>query len=505
MLRFKAARAFWAAASVLALLFSLFTAPISAADSSAAKEKSSLFDSVVSLVSEKGASLVKDNLPTVGDFLCAQIFTHLGVDYTDSYTKEIKQVNQKLTEIQNSLIEILKDQKKQVSQNTILAFYNTVDVFSTTVYPLYASYSALTVREASHALTPEQARAAEAEFYNNNLKNILFGSSTSTGDLYLQLTTLLDKIALPNVTAGNLSLMDHYTVSYEHLWAFDSQSFGPKREFLEYVSATALEGLILYAFQNAYETGQASEIQKEVARNRWNRVRAAAEKAFAYLQKELQALEKLEKQRQDSGTILHYSTGKLLSRELYVAKAFPCGEKNHYTYATSLNTTRQGNIRAVEVLTLNCASFVDIIQKDFLQYKKNYNRETCTMAQFLQAAGFSCADWNHSLYRSQKMTHQGTTFTNEYYKFQVNYFSQNGLSANSVHWGQLQYKVFGSPTPRLGSEKNWSYIAFVGANGVLIGSYDTIYSDIGNTTVDAIFRMFSPRRSSLPTPLGKVR
>lgn len=147
----------------LTMIFPTFTMMINAGGGdtvsaqAAGTQETSLFDSVINLVSEKGAGIVKDSLPTVGDYLCAQVFDCLGIDYTDSYTKQIKEVNKKLGEIQNSLVEILKNQEKRISQNTMIEFYNTVDVFSGTVYPIYAGYSAMTVKEASGAYTKEQA------------------------------------------------------------------------------------------------------------------------------------------------------------------------------------------------------------------------------------------------------------------------------------------------------------------------------------------------------------
>lgn len=495
----------------LTMIFPTFTMMINAGGGdtvsaqAAGTQETSLFDSVINLVSEKGAGIVKDSLPTVGDYLCAQVFDCLGIDYTDSYTKQIKEVNKKLGEIQNSLVDILKNQEKRISQNTMIEFYNTVDVFAGTVYPIYAGYSAMTVKEASGAYTKEQAEEEEATFYKNNLEHILFGSSTSTGDLYLQLKTLLEKITLPNVTTGNLSLMNHYNVTYEHLWAFDTQSFAPKREFLEYVSATALEGLVLYAFQNAYETKNASDTQKEIYRDRWARIKAAAEKAFKYLQKEINELDKQEQNRKDTNSVLHYASGKVLSAKLYVSKAFPTSGSNHYTYASRRSTTRQGNKRTVKVYALNNASFVDMIQSDFQNYKKNYNKDNnFTMAQFLQTAGFTCNDWNHSLYRKQRMKHEGSTLSNEYYKFYTSYVSQNGNSVDEVYWGDLKYKVFGSPTPRYYNGKDWSHIAFAGTDGILLGSYDEIYSDNGNTTVDAIYNMFQGNMNNMPEVFGKV-
>lgn len=463
----------------------------------------SMFDSVLKLISEKGASIVKDNMPAVGDFLCAQVFDYLGIDYRDSYTKEISEINDKLSQINKNLAEIIKNQNKMESQNTMIDFLNNVDVFSSAVYPIYESYAALSVKESDSGLLKQEVEQLEEKFYNQSLSKLYFGSSSSTGDLYLQLKVLLDKITNPNRTS-NLSLMEHYTVTYEHLWAFDTQSFEPKREFLEYVSTVAMEGLILYTFQNTYQMKFADELQEVEYSRKWKEIKNSAQNAFEYLQKEINVLDELEKKRNDTNTVLHYSTGNILSKDMYISKF--CSDSSHYTYASSHSTTRQGNMRTVRVFALNNNSFIDVIQKEFKEYKKNYNKgNDFLVSDFLKSAGFKCSDWNHSLYRSQYMKHEGTTITNEYYKFYVSYLNRNGNDTDSTQWTQLVYKVLGSPTPKKNDSKDWSYMAFVDENGVLLGSYDEIYDDNGNTTVDAIYSMVRGACAKIPSTRGKVR
>lgn len=468
-------------------------------------KESSVFDGILKLVSEKGADLIKDNLPTVGDFLCSKVFDYIGIDYTDSYTKELKEVNEKLDKIQSDLQTIIKNQQRGESQNTIDSFFNVVDTFSTTIHPLYAGYNTLMRQEKENTLTKEQVQNQEAQLYEN-LDKIVFGNGTSTGDLYLQLTTLLGKITEPSRTI-NKTLMEHYVITYEHRWAFDTQSFAPKKEFLGYVSTSAMEGLMLYTFKHlqGMTINENNVSQQAILETRWADVKSKSELAFAYLQNEIKAVEKAEKASKDTNTVTHYSTGKKLSKELYVSKAFPASNENHYTYTSSHSTTRQGNMRTVRVYALNNASFVEIIQREFTTYKANYSKPNATMKDFLQSADFTCSDWNHSLYGKQRMKHEGSSMTNEYYKFYISYVSVDGNSLSETYWGQLKYKVFGSPTPVYdGNKKDWSYIAFVAPNGVLLGSYDEIYSDNGNTTVDAIYRMFRGSRGSVPENMGKV-
>lgn len=471
----------------------------------------SLFDGVLELVAEKGSGIVKDNLPMVGDYLCAQLFDYIGIDYTDSYTKELKNVNKKLDEIETGLKEILANQQKQIAQNTMIDFYNNVDVFSKTVYPLYAGFNTMMLNEVDEKYSPEQARIEQEKFYNNNLKNILFGSSTSTGDLYLQLINLLDKITVPNKAEENKTLMEYYHTTYAYLWAFEMQSFNPKREFLGYVSTTVLEGLTLYAFQNAYEIRNAEELENEpqkiIYQERWNAIKSAAEKAIDYLQNEIKELDKKEAQSNEKNSTFHYASGKTVSRKLFTGKA-PGGKDRYYGYCTSANTTRQGNVRHVKYYTLDCRDFVNKITNDYNNYKKNYKKASSyTITDFLKEIGFTCDNWNCAgLYRGQSHKYEGTKFTTEFWRFYVEFTKFDG-AATSEQWGRLRYAVLGSPGSWYSEYADKEFMGFVSEDGFLIGSYETIYSESGNTVVDNIRVMVCGYSSSYtwdPSDKGKV-
>lgn len=477
----------------------------------AKSEEKSLFDGILELVAEKGSGIIKDNLPTVGDFLCSQIFDYMGIDYSDSYTKELKNVNKKLDEIENDLKEVLANQQKQIAQNTMIDFYNNVDVFSKTVYPIYAGFNAMMLNEVDEIYTSEQARVEQEKFYNNNLKNILFGSSTSTGDLYLQLLNLLDKIVVPNKAEENKTLMEYYQATYVYLWAFEMQSFNPKREFLGYVSTTIMEGLMLYAFQNAYEIRNAIELENEpqkiIYQERWKSIQAAATKAMDYLQNEIKNLEKVELESEEKNSTLHYATGLKISKKLYSGK-IGGGSDRYYSYGTSRNTTRQGNIRHVEYITLNCRDFVNKIANDYNNYKKNYKKpNNFTIPDFLKEIGFTCDNWNAvGLYRGQSHKYEGSKFTTEFWRFYVEFTKFDG-TATSEQWSRIRYAVLGSPGSWYSSYSEENYIGFVGENGYLIGNFETIYSDIGNTVVDNVRFMvvqYTFSSSWDPTNKGKV-
>jgi len=159
----------------------------------------------------------------------------------------VKAIQQELKGIIKTLNEQNADAKKRDSRNTLDLFFNVVDIFTTTVGPLYAGYDNILTRVKNGTLTLETGTAEEKQFYENNLKNIVFGNGMSTGSLYLQLNALMEKIVQPSQTL-NKTLMEHYFATYEHLWAFEMQSYQPKEEFLGYVMTALMEGITLYTF-----------------------------------------------------------------------------------------------------------------------------------------------------------------------------------------------------------------------------------------------------------------
>lgn len=479
---------------------------------SLASSETTLFDGVLNLIAKKGAGIIKDNLPTVGDYLCAQIFDSFEIDYTDSYTKELSNVNKKLDEIEENLKEIIENQKKQVSQNTMIDFFNAVDVFSQTVYPIYAGYNNMIISEKEEKYSAEKAREQQQLFYENNLQSILFGSSTSTGDLYLQLINLLNKVVIPNRTVESVTLLEHYHITYAHLWAFESQTFVPKKEFLGYVSTTILEGLVLYSFQNAYEIRKAeeagNEVQKVIYKERWKEIKSCSDKALKYLQDEINNINDKEKESFEKDTTLHYSTGTIVSRTLYSGKVRSASDR-YYSYASSTYADRLKSKIIVKYVTLNNEKFIKQVQNEYLAHLKNYKKDSkYTIVDFLKDAGFSCDNWDCiGLYMSQSYKHEGNTFTTEYFNFYVNHVNLYGKTINE-QWVILKYEVLSVPIPKYYDYEKQNYLGFVGVDGYLIGSFEQIYSDIGsgNKVVDKIYSAVDVNRVYRDASTkGKVR
>ena len=79
--------------------------------------ESTLFDGVLNLIAEKGAGIIKDNLPTVGDYLCAQIF--------DSFEKgHIRYLNEDLQKKTEESIAQAKREAIQKAEEARIAAEN---------------------------------------------------------------------------------------------------------------------------------------------------------------------------------------------------------------------------------------------------------------------------------------------------------------------------------------------------------------------------------------------
>lgn len=480
--------------------YSLNTVVSAASDDSGS---TSLLDGIISLVAEKGSNIIRTNLPAIGDYLCAQVFDYIGIDYTNSYTKELDKVNKKLEDIEESIEQVLDNQANAGSYIVMRDFNSAVETFSNAFHPIYCGYNTLIRNEKDGVYSPLEAEAKETVFYKKNIEIKVVGSQISTGYLYEQLCTLLRKTIKPD-SMSYASLMEVYNNTHEHLWAFNTMSLAPKKEFIGYVATTIMEGLMLYMFQNNYEIREAMRIDDQanitVNNKKFDTVLELTQKAFQILQAELEAVEKEEREALQTGTIFHYASGKSLSNKLYVDNIRR--DKNNYTYKSYYNITRQNNVRNLSVITLNNRDFVSQIENDFVNYKKNYKTgNNFTVSQFLQVAGFNCDNWNNNgLYKGQSFTHEGSTFTTEYYRFYLDYTTQTGLPT-STNWGYIRYAVLGSPNTNY-PDADFNLMAFVDASGVLMGSYDTIYEDIGNTVIDVLAGM--NRGSSVPNVKGKV-
>lgn len=481
----------------------------------AAAETTSVFDGIIDLIAGKGMDLLKSNLPTIGDFLGKQIFDYLGIDYSDSITKELKEVNERLNAIESGLTQILDKLDKNESRTTMQSFFNNVDTFSYTVSSLYSGYNEVMRDELEGGKYEGDAEGAlnnENEFYNKFLKNLVFGSSTSTGGLYQQLMTLSNMITQPSATS-KLTLMEHYDTAYRYLWAFDMQSFAPKTEFLGYVGTNLVQGVLLYAFQNrcAVREADGNAAAQAVYDAEWVNVYNAAGKAFNYLAEAIKELNAQIDERDKNNTTLHYATNIAVSRELFTGRLMTskhtADASNHFQYLSAKYTSRQKTDRYYVNYALNARDFGEKVRQEFAEYKtNNHKASSFTLSDYLREIGFTCSNWsNAGLYEGQSYTHKGVRITNEHSYLYTEYVDQSGNKQNICH-AQVDWKVFGSPRESFKDGCDNLYMAFVDANGTLVGSCEGISYDSG-TLANVVARCVKSyyNYSSMTGKLGKVR
>lgn len=484
---------------------------------STATSASSVFSGVINLVSEKGADLLKDALPTIGDFIGSKIFDFFGIDYTDSFTKELQKVNDRLTNIEKDLKDILSAMKKSESATVIDSFFNSVDTFADRVSGLYAGYNSLMRDElegGKYYNDPTAAAEAEQKFYDGNLKNLVFGSASSSGDLYQQLMSLARKVTAPSATS-TLTLMEHYDATYKYRWAFDIQSFAPKADFIGYTCSNLLQGVILYAFDNSLATREAESTGDNATvttlAKYWENVSEAVNAAFDYLKGEIDSLDSLISSREANNSALHYATNTLVSRYLYTGRMMNSSKladpSNHFQYLSSRYATSQKTDRWYVNYALSATAIADSVRSEFAAYKVNYHKSSSfTLSDYLRETGFTCDNWNNAgLYESQSYTHKGSRVTNEHSYLYVRYVGSDGSDRN-LCYAHVDWKVLGSPRRTYSSGYDSLFMAFVGVNGVLIGSYSGIEygkGTLANSVAGCVKSYYS--YSKMTGKMGKVR
>ncbi len=477
---------------------------------------------VLDLLRGDSASIITDNLPSVAGFVCSSVISYFtSKDNNDKLIEQVNLVNERVKAVQqelkgiiNTLNEQNADAKKRDSRNTLDSFFNVVDTFTTTVGPLYAGYDSIVTREKDGTLTQEAGLAEEKQFYEKNLKNIVFGNGTSTGSLYLQLTTLMEKIVQPSHTL-NKTLMEHYFATYEHLWAFEMQSYQPKEEFLGYVMASLMEGITLYTFQHTYE----AEINKEnpsqlaILATRWKTFKEKTDLATAYLKEELRVLDEAKANSTESNSTLHYASGKTVSKQLFVGSVKPNSNyQNYFTYAGYYALSKNVGGAGLVMETLDNDSFLALILQDYKNYKTNYKKaDSYTMAEFLKDIGFSSDDWDvNGLYRKQNYTKYGNIIFGYSWQFGIDYYDNLGNKNCAVYSAaDLRFSARSVIQPRvvITTNADFKYLAFVSNDGVLLGSYKKTFDSRGEKDVPSMMIYHTLRTKAYlenVSKLGKV-
>jgi hypothetical protein len=481
---------------------------------------SSTLSGIMDLVVSKGGELLKDNLPTIGDFLASTVFDAIGIDYTDSYTKKLAEVTSKLEEIHSDIKTLLNNQQDGDLRTYLNSFYDTIDVISSKVYPIYCGYNTLMRMEKDKKYSEAEAAVQEKSFYELNLQNLLLGTSVSTGALDTQINTLAGKVIQVATTqsAANINVVDLFTSVYKPHWAFDSQSIEPTRNFLSYVSATLLESATLFEFQCTYElnyyTQQKLTSQLTVINNKWSAVKTKVNKAFALIKTYYDKISETENYNKTTATVLHYATNTRFSTKLYVAQNFNVSKSSRTGYPFNYNSPYlvyrekyQSSNTYSTVKSFNQSSLVDTFVKEYKTYCSYYGKSSdYTFNNYIKEVGFTSDSAYDGFYRNWSYEHTGNLFTTEKYHFNLYYAKLDGDTNGWVGF-RIKLPVGGSADLYF---HEWlitrSLASFVKADGYLYGSYDEIYSTSGSTIPNALGLIFNTySRQSQDLRNGKVR
>lgn len=455
---------------------------------------SSLFDTIIGLIRDHGADLIKSTLPTVGDYLCVQVFSSLGIDYTDSYTAEISKLYTELTDINNKLDEIINE----FNFITLRDFNKSVKAVSKAITPTYKTYDQLRADELNGNYTKEQASIEEKSLYD-----IVEGLATDKGDFYKAYWDFLELVVTPDSTNANMSLMDLYTACFRSQWGFETEALRNKKEFLTQISVLAYEGFALWTYAYYYnQQSNATTADKNQHKNTYNQMKIDAEQAFQVLQDELNAVIKAEDDGLSGSQTTHYYNSKAkskvdfrLSTKLYTGKlyynlngAHYVDESNYFLYTASIFYPRTNN-RSCWLSYLSNFDYGRQIAADYNAYKTRTKQDSSfTLSKYLTYMGFTNADENaKGLYIGQIHRHEGWKLSSEYDYYDVVYIDQNGQE-QTVNYCTFSNKALQSPTVDYTEHCYDSFFAIVNPDGYLHGSYEEIELSGGSNSTKIMHR-----------------
>lgn len=475
----------------------------------------SFYDKIIQLISEKGASIVKSTLPTVGDYLCAKVFSALGIDYTDSYTAEISKIYSELTAISTQLEAILN----QFDLNILRDFNKTLKAVSKAVTPTYKTYDQLRADELANKYTEEETKKEEKALFN-----IIEKLTTEAGPFYSIYQDFLQLIVTPDNINIYKTLIELYTTCFKSQWAFETEALAAKKDFLTQISIVAYQGFSLwtYVYYYSQETTD-TNVDKDYYHNVYTQMQGYAESAFQVLQSELNAVIKAENDGLNNSQTTHYyndsATSKVdvrVSTKLYNGKLFstrPRDGQKYGTYSDSTNYFSYGRKRRHDrnnrydywhsyLVNLDLGRQ---IAADYNAYKTRTKQDSSfTLSKYMTYLGFTNADENaKGLYIGQQYRHTGTVVTNEYYYWDVIYIDQNGQE-QTVNYTSLSEKVWQSRQSYYTEHCTDSFFAIVDTSGYLYGSYTETHIGYGNTANDVYYILGKPKTYTVGEKLGKV-
>lgn len=480
------------------------------------RASASFFDTIVNLISEKGASIVKNMLPTVGDFLCAKVFSALGIDYTDSYTAEITKIYAELTSINTKLDEVIN----QFNLNTLREFNKSLKAVSKAVMPTYKTYDQLRADELAEKYTVEQAKKEEGALYN-----IVEAMTTEVGNFYPAYQNFLDLIVSPDSTNPHKSLMEFYSTCFKSQWGFDTEALRNKKNFLTQISIVAYQGFALWTYAYYYNQENSTiEADKNQHKNTYTQMQNYAEPAFKLLQSELNAVIKTQNEGLSTGQVTHYNnnstkTGRSdvrVSTRLYNGKIFSYRPRegistnasdpsNYFSYERDERLNRYHGTRNYYHKYLMNLDLGRQIAADYNAYKTRTKQgNSFTLSKYMTHMGFSNAsDSATGLYIGQQYRHKGNFFTNEYYYWDLIYIDQNGKE-QTANYCSVVHKVRRTRTLSYTEHCTDSFFAIVDPSGYLHGNYEERKLGMGDTGMYQYYALSKPKTYKLSDKLGKV-
>lgn len=451
----------------------------------------SIISSLINIVAERGSSIITKEIDNWGLAILNNVFKAVGLDFlvTSSqpdYSSCFKEINDRLTAIENTLQEIKTSIDQKEATRVMDNFRNTFDTIKTAIDPIISGLADCADREKAATTDAEKEAILQEEvyYYENYVKNLEYTNSFAE-----RVITLAKIITAPSSNAQN-TLMRCFNVTaldMPGIYPWDSMRVNSQTQFLAYVTTTLLKAMSVARYEISYRHANTTlESEKTFWSTTNDELNEAVTPALDLLQKEMNTI--LENQKSiDSGTLTHIATGIKVNKRLGVTSFDQ--SKGHNVMSYYKNTFRRGTAGYQEyyedfnryLLTGASDILYQYMMSDYAKFMTatagNYN--SFTFMSYLYYIGFDANNTSFfacdGLFWKMDYHHTGSTFTTEYDYLDVVHINSRGQQQSSTA-AYIEDRVWRKQRYFTGSGYSNKYLVFLQPNSdYVMGNYSMKY------------------------------
>lgn len=460
------------------------------------KEAVGVVSGIISYFATRGSSIIAKQIDNWGLSILNKVFKAVGLDFLASssqpnYTKYFEEINERLTNIENTLKEIKTSIDQKEATQIIDNVRSQFDTVKNAIDPIIAGFADCADRETSATTEAEQEALLqeEEEYYENYVKNLQYTNSFAE-----RVITLANLVTSPSSNTQNTLMRCFNVVAFDipGIYTWDSMRIEAQQEFLVYITTTLLKSMAIANYEIAYMYNSSTSSAVKAFWNSTNEsLVAAVVPAIDLLQSEMQSVLAVSS-RLDSNVLTHISTGIQVNRRLGTSSFDPNVAHNVISYGKSKSFLKAYVLMsqwetAYYRFFLNAGN--DALYTAMAKEYKNYltytgqSSSSFPFTSYLSYIGFTADDdfsTYKGLFHNVNYHHEGWSLSTEYDYLDVNIIDKSGAETYS-RIGYVENPVFWPRSYSAGSGYSDKFLLFLQPNkDYVIGGYTQVrLSDSG--------------------------